>query len=270
MKEQIRSLIAGTTDRLSARNQVMEYLQARVLQFIQENGLFARWIFHGGTALRFLFLLPRYSEDLDFSLAVEGDAGFSTFAERAGRWFAAETYRVEVKVDERRTVKSAFIRFPGLLHEFGLSAHSQQALAIKIELDSRPPAGGTVETTVVRRHVVLNLMHYDRASLLSGKLHALFSRPYTKGRDLFDVFWYLSDPAWPVPNLPFLNAALKQTGWKGAPLNGSNWTRAVTKKLSAVDWRRAVTDVRPFIERTAELDLLTRDNVLKLLRARQA
>lgn len=67
----------------------------------------------------------------------------------------------------------------------------------------------------MRRHVTLRLHHHDRAALLAGKLHALLQRPYTKGRDLYDLIWYLSDSAWPAPNLTLLNAALRQTGWGG-------------------------------------------------------
>jgi len=40
---------------------------------------------------------------------------------------------------------------------------------------------------MVRRHVLLQLHHHDRASLLAGKLHAVLQRPYTKGRDFFDL-----------------------------------------------------------------------------------
>ena len=58
---------------------------------------------------------------------------------------------------------------------------------------------------------MLRLFHHDRASLLAGKLHAILKRPYTKGRDLYDLIWYLSDPDWPLPNLTLLNSALRQT-----------------------------------------------------------
>jgi len=49
-------------------------------------------------------------------------------------------------------------------------------------------------TTVIRRHVTLQLHHHDRASLLAGKLHAILQRTYVKGRDMYDLLWYLSDP----------------------------------------------------------------------------
>ena len=76
--------------------------------------------------------------------------------------------------------------------------------------------GPPLDTTLVRRHVLLNLHHHDRASLLAGKLHAVLQRPFLKGRDLYDLIWYLSDKDWPDPNLVLLNNALNQTGWTGS------------------------------------------------------
>jgi hypothetical protein len=161
--------------------------------------------------------------------------------------------------------KSALIRFPGLLYELDLSPRQSQILSIKIELDSRPPDGGNTATSVIRRHVMLNILHYDKASLLSGKLHALLVRPYVKGRDLYDIFWYLSDPSWPEPNITFLNNALKQTIWTGPELDQDNWVVVLAQKLNSINWKRAVEDVRPFLERPKDINLLTKENVLNLL-----
>jgi hypothetical protein len=57
--------------------------------------------------------------------------------------------------------------------------------------------------------------------LLAGKLHAMLSRPWLKGRDLFDLVWYLADRNWPAPNPVLLNNALKQTGWDGPLLTAA-------------------------------------------------
>jgi hypothetical protein len=46
-------------------------------------------------------------------------------------------------------------------------------LAVKIEVDTNPPAGAELTTTVVRRHAIMQLHHHDKACLLSGKLHAI-------------------------------------------------------------------------------------------------
>jgi hypothetical protein len=132
-------------------------------------------------------------------------------------------------------------------------------------VDTRPPAGGKTETTIVRRHLLLNILHHDRSTLLAGKLHALLSRSYTKGRDLYDLLWYLSDRSWPEPNLEYLNNALRQTGWPGPELTANNWKKEIAERLRALDWQKAVTDLRPFIERSQDLELMTLPNLEKLL-----
>ncbi|MCX6554318.1 MAG: nucleotidyl transferase AbiEii/AbiGii toxin family protein, partial [Candidatus Aminicenantes bacterium] len=224
-----------------------EYLQARILQFLQESGAFANWIFHGGTALRFLYGLPRYSEDLDFCLAQpSGTFDPANTVDHVKRAFAAENYQVETKTSGKAAVKSAWLRFPGLLSELGLSSHQSEILAVKLEIDANPPGGGKTATTIIRRHVLLNLFHHDQSSLLAGKLHAVLSRPYTKGRDLFDLFWYLSDPSWPAPNIEFLEQALKQSKWPGPDINLSNWPQVTAEKISALDWKTVLNDLQPF------------------------
>ncbi|MGQ9903779.1 MAG: nucleotidyl transferase AbiEii/AbiGii toxin family protein [Anaerolineae bacterium] len=137
-----------------------------------------------------------------------------------------------------------------------------ETLSVKIEVDTRPPAGATLATTVTRRHVILRLQHHDRPSLLAGKLHAILSRPYAKGRDWYDLLWHLSDPAWPPPNLVMLNNALEQTGWQGPRLTLTNWRAAVRRRARDLDWKRVADDVRPFLETGAEADLLTKATVL--------
>ena len=88
-----------------------------------------------------------------------------------------------------------------------------------------------METSLVRRHVLLNVYHHDRSSLLAGKLHAILQRPYLKGRDLYDLIWYLSDRNWPPPNLTLLNNALAQTGWTGDVLRVENWREVVSSRI---------------------------------------
>lgn len=266
MKEYIKQIISEAADSLQAKNLVREYLQARMLQFLQERGAFRDWIFHGGTALHFLYHLPRYSEDLDFALKLSDKfVDFKEIVSKIGPWFEAEAYQVNIKIRIGKTVKSVFISFPGLLYELKLAVRQAETLSVRIELDSNPPDGGKTDTSVIRRHIILNILHYDKAVLLSGKLHALLARPYIKGRDLYDIFWYLSDPSWPKPNIEFLKNALIQTGWDGPEISQKNWPSILAEKLNAIDWRRAVEDVRPFLERASDIKLMTKENVLKLL-----
>ena len=267
MKEYLRQLVGQEANDLLRLSIVREYLQARILESLQDNGVFLRWAFLGGTALRFLYSIPRFSEDLDFSLITPGDeAGFRTALTKVKQALTIEGYRFDIRLSDYKTVASAFIRFPGLPYELGLSPHTSRSLSIKVEVDKNPPAGAVIENTVVRRHVTLQLCHHDRASLLAGKLHAVLSRPWVKGRDLYDLAWYLAERSWPEPNLVQLNAALKQTGWTGPLMTPKSWRKEVRKRLAALDWDKARDDVRPFLERERDLALVTKETIGQLLR----
>lgn len=267
MKDDLFRLIQSTKSPIEARNQVREYLQALILQSLQRAGAMTMLAFHGGTALRFLYSLPRYSEDLDFALERPSDRyDFRAFLHSIHRDLEAQAYTINFKVNDQKTVHSAFVRFPGLLYELQLSPHHDETLAVKLEVDTNPPAGAQLSTSLIRRPVLLNIQHHDAASLLAGKLHAILQRPYVKGRDLYDLAWYLTDRNWPSPNLTLLNNALTQTNWSGPTLTPENWREAVYIRLESISWEKALDDVRPFLGKPEEITLLTRENVLKLLR----
>jgi len=266
VKEYLLKLSRASVTPAQARNGVREYLQARILGALQRVGAMIPLAFHGGTALRFLYAAARYSEDLDFALEKDKDRyDFRAYLRAIQNELKAEGYALEFKVSDKKTVHSAFVRFPGLLYELALSPHPDEVLAVKIEVDTNPPAGAALTTSLVRRHVTLQLQHHDRASLLAGKLHAILQRAYLKGRDLYDLLWYLSDPDWPPPNLTLLNNALRQTGWTGEPLSEDNWRTAVRERLQLAAWERVVDDVRPFLEPGADASLLTTENLMRVL-----
>jgi predicted nucleotidyltransferase component of viral defense system len=271
MKSYLIAQIKAQPSPIQGRNLAREYLQARILELLQRAGAMIPLAFHGGTALRFLYGIPRYSEDLDFALErAPGQYDFHAYLRAIQREFEAEGYAVSVKLNDRRVVHSAFVRFSGLLYELDLSPHQTETLAVKIEVDTNPPAGAGLATTVVRRHVTLQLQHHDRASLLAGKLHALLQREYVKGRDLYDLLWYLSDPTWPSPNLTLLNNAMQQTDWEGETLTPESWRDVVRQSVASLQWERAVADVRPFLEQESQITLLTRENLVRILEDRQS
>jgi predicted nucleotidyltransferase component of viral defense system len=266
MKAYLSQLVSAAPTLAHGRNATREYLQARILAALQQAGAMIPLAFHGGTALRFLYNSHRYSEDLDFALERARAAyDFRTYLKAVRSVLTAEGYTIDLKVSDHRVVHSAFVRFVGLLNELGLSPHRDEVLAVKIEVDTNPPMGAVLATSVIRRHVLLQLQHHDPASLLAGKLHAILQRPYTKGRDIYDLMWYLSDPGWPDPNLAMLNSALRQSGWLGGEVTEETWRKIVRERLRALAWDQVVTDVRPFLEPGADPGLLTRENLLQLL-----
>jgi len=267
MKDHLRRIVEERSRvGFSPRNVVREYVQARILGSLQRAGAMLSISFHGGTALRFLYGIPRFSEDLDFALE-DRERGFD-IRRALGRVrsdLEAEGYDVDFRIKEQSTVHSGLVKLSGLPFELGISPRREEVVRVKIEVDTDPPAGANLETTLVRRYVTLRLFHHDRASLLAGKLHAVLQRSWTKGRDLFDLLWYLSDPDWPEPNLVLLNNALRQRGWTGKPLTSATWRSAVGDRLGELDWSRVQSDVRPFLEPAADIELLTLANLENLL-----
>jgi hypothetical protein len=237
MKEYLRTLIQNNFNPLQKRNITREYLQARILESLQRSGAMIPLAFHGETALRFLYHIPRFSEDLDFALERPSTGyNFRGYLKEIQSTFSAEGYNLQIMVKDQKTVHSAFVRFYGLLYELQLSDQTSEALSVKIEVDTNPPTGAGLATSLVRRHVTLRLQHHDRASLLDGKLHTILQRNYAKGRDLYDLMWYLSDSDWSEPNLVQLSNALLQTGWKGAIPTASNWREMIYTVPASAHW----------------------------------
>lgn len=266
MKEILLNTINENLNSSNKRSIAREYLQSRILLALQNHGAFTDWAFVGGTALRFLYQLPRYSEDLDFSLRESGqDVRFRKLLHGVKTNLESEGYSIDIKLREKQAVLFAWIKFRGLLYDIGISTHTDEVLAIKLEIDSNPPAGSVITTKVIRRFAMLNLLHYDKSSLLAGKLHAVLTRKYTKGRDLYDLMWYLSDPTWPAPNLIQLNNALKQTGWNKTMPTKDNWHQIILEHAKTINWEQARNDVLPFLEQEQDINMVSLDILENLL-----
>jgi predicted nucleotidyltransferase component of viral defense system len=249
------------------RNLAREYLQIYVLRVLHELGLNARLALVGGTALRIIHALPRFSEDLDFSVATPGpaDADILTAAmpslarelERAG-------YRVSIRRKHIRAVESAMIRFEGILADCGIVSDERLALSVKLEVDLRPPDGAKTTTTLVQRYFPVAIVHYDLPSLFAGKLHALLARAYVKGRDWYDLVWYLTEKRGLMPNTTLLESALAQTGHD--PQLAGHWRDAVAARCAALDWQAVRRDLAPFLLRQSDLEQLTPELIVRLVR----
>jgi hypothetical protein len=267
MKSDLHALLLTANNQQQSLNWMREYLQARILSVLQQHGAMIPLAFLGETALRFLYQLPRYSEDLDFSLEKPGENyQFRTYLEGISNILTQEGYPVQVKFNDQKTVQHAFIGFPGLLYEFGLSSHTDQNFTIKIEVDTHPPLGAGLTTSLIRyRELFLNIQHHNQASLLAGKVHAVLQRKYLKGRDVFDLVWYLSDRSWPLPNFGMLNHALEQSAWEGPQLSASNWKSLLRDKLRRSDLGRVRDDVSPFLARSEDQTLIDWEVIQGLL-----
>ena len=241
-------------------NSLREYLQAFIMRSLHESEASRAIAFVGGTALRFLENLPRFSEDLDFSQVSSDRYEPVRWLSKLKRDLHLAGFDSTVRWMDRTPVQVAWIRTASLLAEAGLSGHPEQKLSIKVEVDTRPPAGAMIQRSVVTRHFTFVIRHHDLPSLMAGKLHALLTRGYPKGRDWFDLLWYRSRRPPVEPNMPFLQHALDQT--QGADrYRAADWRRLLRTRLADLETGILARDVAPFLERPADAALLERVNL---------
>jgi len=267
VKEEALSLAREAKSPPEALNRLREYAQALVLRSLHDSHAYLNLAFVGGTALRFLYNLRRYSEDLDFCLMNESGYLPEKWLGQLKTRLRQGNIEAKVRWNARTNVHKAWIRLPGLLHEAGLSPMQEQNLSIRLEIDTCPPSGARMERSLVERHRLLALQHYDRPSLMAGKVHALLCRNYPKGRDWYDFLWYRGQREPVEPNLTLLQNALDQTEGRGA-IHATEWKAGLQAKLSQLDVDGLLADVGPFLEIPEERDLFERETLAAAIRGR--
>jgi len=247
-------------------NILREYLQAFVMRSLHESEAFTCLSFVGGTALRFAFDLPRFSEGLDFSLENPQTYEPLRWLEKLKRDMTFAGFDTALNWNDRKTVHTAWIKVAGLLKDAGLSAMANENLSIKLEIDSCPPTGAESVRTVINRHLMFAVRHHSLPSLMAGKIHALVTRKYSKGRDWYDLLWYLSRRPSTEPNLTLLQNALDQTQGPGA-FRAGDWREMLSEKAQDVNFPQILQDLEPFLERPQDASLLTLAHIQSLLSA---
>lgn len=266
MKDYLLELAALQEGYNNKLNIMREYLQVYILRIMHDKGIFRNTAFLGGTALRFLHGLPRFSEDLDFSLHGEKSYNFTELIKKIKEELGLAGYNVSVSYNNESIVWSAMVKFEKLMYEIGIAPFPQQKFSIKIEIDSRPPEGAILKTEIVNKYFLLTFLSYDLKSLFAGKIHALLSRKYYKGRDFFDLGWYLSKWKDLEPNFLLLKNALIQTGWKNTIPSNDDWREFLSEVINRADWSKVVSDVTNFLENPSDLNVITKENILMLLK----
>jgi hypothetical protein len=266
VKEEALRIVSAETNPRHGKNKLREYLQHVILRQLFEQGFTDVVVFHGGTALRILHGLGRFSEDLDFHLNYPNkDFSLKYYLPKLINGLELSGYSASINKLKEQTVQSVFIKFTGLLFDAGLSPHRDENLSVKIDIDTNPPMGFTIEKTLVNQYFPIGINHQNRESFLAGKLHAILQRQYTKGRDWYDLIFYLSRWKDIAPNLDYLNNALVQSNWQGGELSEETWRNHVVEKLNILDLNKVREDVAPFIETETELAFFETPTIKSLL-----
>jgi len=261
MKDILAAKLARLGSNEEKYNAAREFLQELILQIIDRQGYFAHLAFVGGTALRILYDLPRFSEDLDFCLVKKSGFRFARLLAVLKRELSLNGFEVEAAADQKeKNVLGEFIRFKGLLFELGLTGHKNEKLFIKLEIDARPPGGYRTEVVMVNKSFLYKVQSYDLASLFAAKLHAFLFRKYSKGRDYYDLLWFLARKT-PV-NYELLSAAAEQTEGGKFQLDAAGLKLRLIEKIDRTNFPRVAGDAAIFMERRQEEEYLTRDHFL--------
>jgi len=251
-----------TANPVAEEQALKEILQEVALYALWRAGFFEVAAFQGGTSLRILHKLPRFSEDLDFILkAPDPEFDWSGYLKQL--LDGLREFGLQSEVLDRssmdQNIRKALLKDDSIGRQLNLAfyqGHSDRKLRIKLEIDVNPPKESGYEYTYLDFPLDFEVCHQDLGSNFALKLHALLCRPYVKGRDWYDFNWYVKQQV--VPNLPHLQAALFQYGpWRDQALTlDAAWlTNALTVKIAGIDWIRAAQDVERFLNTTEKQSL---------------
>lgn len=240
-------------------NAIKEIIQSISLLGLHRGGFFDIACFYGETALRILYNLDRFSEDMDFCL-INRDPGFSLQPYFKYTLDELERYGFNARIEENRSgidlaIESAFVKqdtATGLMSIGRPSRRAQkgQLIKVKIEVDKMNPEGFEVDKKLIKLPVPFLVTTLTEESLFAGKLHALLARSYgnrVKGRDYYDFLYYVSRNT--KINLSYLEAKLRDSGHFNGDkkLDMEILIELLKEKFIAVDFKKASDDVKPFI-----------------------
>jgi len=251
-------------------DKLREILQQTALLGLVRHQFFEHAAFYGGTALRILYGLNRYSEDLDFSLLKPNpDFDFVPFLKGMHKELAGMGFELDVNIREKKSdtgIWSAFLKANTLSLILSLQEkkkikgiHREQKIQIKLEIDTDPPLLHLpVESKLIKNPIPFYVVTYAPPDLFAGKMHAALCRNWQKrikGRDWYDLIWYIQQDI-PV-NLTHLRERMRQTKHLGAKekLEKKNLLERLHKKIDEIDWNGAKKDISPFIEDQQSLDI---------------
>jgi len=251
-----------------------EIMQEIALLGLWRSKFFEYAAFYGGTAMRVLHGLDRFSEDLDFSL-LKPMSQFDISKYLSALQKELEAFGFDVRTEQRsKTVKSAvqsaFLKANTLnqllviktAEEIRQEVPRGQVLKIKLEVDTDPPSGFSTETKYLLQPIPFAVRAYALPDLLAGKMHAILCRRWktrVKGRDWYDLVWYAAHH--PQLHLSHLEQRMRQSGhWeKKEPLTAESLSARLQNAIKRLDVSQALREVEPFVTNPESLEIWSRD-----------
>ena len=187
--------------RSQKRALIREYLQSKIIYYLYGLKKSQLLSFIGGTSLRLLRGLDRFSEDLDFDNLGLTFTEVKTLFEKVRRKLDKEGFLTEYEFKKTNHSGSGAIKFIDLLFQLQISSHLQEKLRVKIDY-TVPKVKPPTEVLVLSRFgLVQSLVTNTEAFILSQKMQAILTRKDLQPRDFYDVVWFLSRGVKPSPLL---------------------------------------------------------------------
>lgn len=236
-------------------NALKEIYQEIALAGLARSNFFKTAAFQGGTALRIVHQLKRFSEDLDFVLLKPSESfRWQSYLKAIELEFNSFGVNLEIKerAEAKGAIKTAFLKEDSFARILELTYErlpsDEQKIVIKLEIDTIPPEGSNFENTFLTYPYPFSILIQDLPSLFASKCHALLCRKYEKGRDWFDFLWYLERKT-PVNYLLLKNALYQAGPYKEQDIAFTKkWLHEeFERKIFALNWKSARHDVENFL-----------------------
>jgi len=131
---------------------------------------------------------------------------------------------------------------------------------VKLEIDTRPPSGAKVAEHFHIGPIMFTVNHHDVPSLFAGEFHALLFRGFVKGRDYFDLMFFLSK------RVPFDAQLLRNATLQTHPETSLDSTdevlRCLKRRPREVDQRNIAGDLAPFLLEPHDLRFIASENMI--------
>ena len=249
----------------STPNVEQEVMQKIALAGLSRGGFFKHAAFYGGTCLRLFHQLPRYSEDMDFTLREkDSDVHLEDFFPYLIEEFHLAGHEVVIQKKEKKMfgrVESAFLKEN--TEVFDIKFQTKKTVKVKIEMDTDPPLGFETEYLPLSRPYPFVVRCVALSDLYAGKMHALLYRNWktrVKGRDWYDFQWYVANH---VPlNFGHLQKRIRE--FNDEDITKERFLEMLHEKLSTTDMESVKQDVRGFIFDQRDIEIWSNDYFLKL------
>lgn len=249
-------------------NAEQEVCQKITLAGLRRGGFFEHAAFYGGTCLRLFHGLPRWSEDMDFSLTEKrADIHLENYFDAIREEFKLAGFDVTISKKDKKAfgrVESAFLKEN--TEAYDIKFQTKKTVKVKIELDTDPPLMFATEQKLLLQPYSFMTRCFTLPDLFAGKMHALVYRAWrrrVKGRDWFDFEWYVRNQ---IPlDFKHLQARIKE--FSGEDVSLDAFLELLRQRLSTTNIDNVKQDVLPYIDsaRQDELTIWSNEYFLQLV-----